>query len=223
MGRFSTTVEGDLTLGASTIPGEYILPGILGRFHQKYPKIRTELLISDSKETVEWILDRKCEVGFIGFKPNHKLLQVFPFSSDTIAPVVHASHPLAARGDLSLRDLRSTPLVLREPGSGTRKAVERVLNEKGLSWKAFPVTLVVGSATAAINAVMSGSFFSFLSLKSVLNDTCNKSLKILKISDFPLLRREFFMIRGKNNLLSPLARHLIQHIDPTISLPDPSL
>ena len=217
MGQFSTVVAGDLSLGASSIPGEYILPGILGRFHQKYPRIRAELFISDSKKAMEWVLERRCEVGFIGFKPHHKLLEVSPFSSDTIAPVVHASHPLASHENLRLEDLQTVPLALREPGSGTRRAVEQALNRKGLSWKTFRVALVVGSATAVINAVMTGAFVSFLSLKSVQNGLDGGTLKVLAISDFPPLHREFFMIRGRNDLLSPLAQHLIRYIDPTVS------
>ncbi len=212
MGQFSTTVEGEITLGASSIPGEYILPQMIGSFHKNYPKVKAELLISDSKEAIEWVLERKCEIGFVGFHPNHKLLEVSPFSSDTIAPVIRRSHPLATQSVLTVRDLQTIPLVLREPGSGTRRAVERVLSERGLSWKSFNVALVAGSATAAINAVSTGSFFSFLSLKSIENGSLERDLKVLEVSDFPALHRDFFMIRGKKDLLSPVAQHFIDHL-----------
>ncbi len=223
MGRFSDAMEGELVLGASSIPGEYILPAIIGNFHHKYPKIKMELLISDSKEAMTWVLERRCEIGFIGFNPNHSMLHVTPFSSDTIAPVVGSTHPLAQKKGLSLTDLRSVPLVLREPGSGTRKAVERVLSEKGLTWRSFNVTLVVGSASSVINAILSGPFFSFLSLKSVENSLGKGHLKALDVSDFQPIRRQFFMIQGKKNLLSPMAQHFIRHVTQTLESLQPVL
>lgn len=212
MGQFSSTIEGELTIGASSIPGEYILPQIIGVFQGLFPKVRIELLISDSKEAVEWLLDRKCEIAFIGFKPKHKLLDVIPFSSDRIAPVINAAHPITGKPVVILKELQTIPLVLREPGSGTRRAVERVLNENGMSWKSFNVALVAGSATGAINAVLSGPYFSFLSLKSVENAFLQKSLRVIQVSDFHEIQRQFFMVQGKRNQLSPMARHFIQHI-----------
>jgi len=222
MGQFSSTVEGELIIGASSIPGEYILPRIIGTFHHQFPKIKIELFISDSKEAIEWVLDRKCEIAFVGFDPNHKLLNVTPFSSDRIAPVINVSHPLASQPTLTLKELRSIPLVLRESGSGTRKAVERALNEMGLTWKSFNVSLLVGSATAVINAVLSGPFFSFLSLRSVENAFLQKRLKVIQASDFREIQREFFMIQGKKDQLSPMAQYFIQHITQTASRLTPS-
>jgi len=222
MGRFSDTVEGELVIGASTIPGEYILPKIIGSFRERFPKIKIELVISDSKKAMEWVLDRRCEIAFIGFDPNHRLLTATPVSSDTIAPVINAAHPLSGKDPVSLKELQGIPLILREAGSGTRRAVERVLNEKGLSWKSFNVAVIVGSATAAINAVLSGPFFSFLSLKSVEGAPYHDRLKPLRVPAFQNIRRRFFMIRGKKNLLSPLAQHFMKHIETTILEPDPS-
>jgi len=222
MGQFSSTVEGELIIGASSIPGEYILPRIIGTFHHQFPKIKIELFISDSKEAIEWVLDRKCEIAFVGFDPNHKLLNVTPFSSDRIAPVINVSHPLASQPTLTLKELQSIPLVLRESGSGTRKAVERALNEMGLTWKSFNVSLLVGSATAVINAVLSGPFFSFLSLRSVENAFLQKRLKVIQASDFHEIQREFFMIQGKKDQLSPMAQYFIKHITQTASRLTPS-
>ncbi len=212
MGQFSDTVEGELTIGASSVPGEYILPGFIGSFHKKYPNIQIELRISDSKEAMNWVLERQCEIGFIGFHPNLKLLEVHPFSSDVIAPVTRKGHPAARKDPLTLRDLRSIPLVLREPGSGTRNAVERVLGEKGLSWKSFNVALVMESASAIINALLSGPFYSFLSLRSIENSGLRDQLTVLNVRGLSPIERKFYMIRGKKDLLSPMAQHFMQHI-----------
>ncbi len=220
MGQFSETVEGELTIGASTIPGEYILPRIIGKFREHFPKIKIELAIADSKKAMEWVLERDCEIAFIGFDPNHKLLAATPFSSDTIAPVINASHPLANKPSLTLNDLQSVPLVLREAGSGTRRAVEKVLNDMGLSWKSFNVALVVGSATAAINAVCSGPFYSFLSLKSVEEAPFRDRLRTVQCPAFKNICRRFFMIRGKKDLLSPMAQHFLKHLETEIPQPD---
>ncbi|RTZ91643.1 MAG: hypothetical protein DSY91_04770, partial [Deltaproteobacteria bacterium] len=197
----------------------YILPEVIGTFREHFPKIKIELLISNSKKAMEMVLERQCEIAFIGFDPNHKFLKATPFSSDMIAPIINTSHPLAQNSPLTLKDLQSIPLILRQSGSGTRRAVEQVLNEKGLSWKSFNVALVVGSATAAINAVLSGPFYSFLSLKSVENHFRQHRLVLMHVPDFEPVHRQFFMVRGKRDLLSPMAQHFINHIQtaPTVS------
>jgi len=222
MARFSDTVEGELVIGASTIPGEYILPKIIGTFREQFPKIKIELNISDSKKAMEWVLDRRCEIAFIGFNPNHKLLTAIPFSSDTIVPIINAAHPMAQKAHLSLKELQTIPLVLREAGSGTRRAVEKILNERGLSWKSFNVALIVGSTTAAINAVLSGPFYSFLSLKSVGEILNRQQLRLIHVLEFDDIRRQFYMIQGKKDLLSPMAKYFIKHIETISSEPTSS-
>lgn len=212
MSRFSESAEGELTIGASSIPGEYILPPLISSFQKKFPKIKIELAIADSKKATEWVLERKCEIAFTGSPPHTKLLRVTPFSSDRIVAVTHANHPLAQESSLFLKDLQNVPLVLREPGSGTRKAVETALSEKGLSWKSFQIGLTVSSATAAIQAVLNGPFFSFLSTKSIASLLNSHQLVVLQVNDFQPIERNFYLIQGRKELLSPMAQHFLTHI-----------
>ena len=210
MSRFSDTVKGDLIIGASSIPGEYILPDMIGRFLEHFPEIKVTLNISDSKKAIDWVLERKSEIAFVGTNPKHKLLEEIPFASDRIVPVINTAHPLSTKPGLTLKDLQQVPLILREQGSGTRKAVESVLNSKGLSWKYFKVAIVLGSTTSVLNTILSGPFLSFLSTKSVAGLQDHSSLlKIIEVSDFQPIQREFFMIKNKKGPVSPMARHFI--------------
>ena len=79
MSQFSDTVKGDLSIGASSIPGEYILPGLISRFLERFPEIKITLNISDSRKVIDWVLERKNEIAFVGISPAHKFLETIPF------------------------------------------------------------------------------------------------------------------------------------------------
>jgi len=207
MSRFSDTAKGDLIMGASSIPGEYILPGLIGKFLERFPEIKITLNISDSRKAIDWVLERRSEIAFVGTNPRHKLLEGTAFASDSIVPVINTAHPLSTQDNLTLKDLQQVPLILREQGSGTRKAVESVLNNKGLSWKHFKVAIILSSITSVINTVRSGPFFSFLSLKSI--EGHSDCLKVVDVTDFEPIQREFFMTKNKKGPVSPMARYFI--------------
>ena len=66
LGGFQGKMAGDLVVGASNIPGEYVLPGLLGRFKDKYPEIAVTLLIGDSQAVVDWVAEGRVELGVVG-------------------------------------------------------------------------------------------------------------------------------------------------------------
>src|SRR5689334_22320928 len=112
--QFQGRMSGELVIGGSTIPGEYILPALLGVFKTKYPQISVSLLIGDSRQVSEWVEQGRVEVGVVGARPALRALVARELMPDELVLVVPAGHPWAARKTIPLDELRREPMVVRE-------------------------------------------------------------------------------------------------------------
>src|SRR5262245_56814811 len=121
--HFQGRMSGTLVLGGSTIPGEYVLPDIIGRLKVKYPDIAITLRVGSSRQVSEWVDAAHVEVGVVGAPPALRSLAARELMSDELVVVVPARHPWATRKTFTLADVQAEPLVLREPGSGSREAL----------------------------------------------------------------------------------------------------
>ena len=110
--------SGTLQVGASTIPGTYILPGLIGTFKASYPSIQITLKIGGSGSVVGKILDGSVEFGMIGAKWDDKRIELEETYSDELILVVYPGHPWEKRKEVDVRELGDMPFILRERGSG---------------------------------------------------------------------------------------------------------
>ena len=117
---FQGKMSGGLVMGASTIPGEYVLPPLIGRFKDKYPEIVITLLIGDSQAVVGWVVEGKAELGVVGARLPHRAGEYRELMPDEEVVVVPAGHAWYGRTQVTLEELRAEPLLLRERGSGAR-------------------------------------------------------------------------------------------------------
>src|SRR4030043_1942247 len=122
LSEFSQGIRGELSLGASTIPGEYLLPKLMGNFKKEHPHFTLSLKIADTKEIVKWVLQGDVEYGMIGGKLNHNLLHYEKYEEDEIIVVAPSGHPLTKKKKVDLDELLKEPWIIREEGSGTRIA-----------------------------------------------------------------------------------------------------
>src|SRR4030095_4410066 len=100
-------MSGGLTIGGSTIPGEYVVPELIGTFRGKYPDVRVSLMIGSRREVETWVDDGGVEIGGVGAAPVARALDGRPLMADELVVVVGAEHPWAARQAVSLDDLRA--------------------------------------------------------------------------------------------------------------------
>lgn len=151
---------GRLVLGASSTPGTYLLPELLGQFRRAYPRVEVALEITGSQEVLARILDGRLDVGLVGEADFASTLSVELFRRDTLVLIVSPAHPLAGRPVLQLSDLRDETFVLRESGSSTRQVLERSLTAHGFRPKNV---LELGTTEAVKKAVGAGLGVSFVS------------------------------------------------------------
>ena len=126
--------SGRLVLGASTTPGEYVLPMIVGRFRQIYPGIRVELAIGNTRNIVQRILDREMDLGMVGdrVEEHSDELEMVDFQDDEIVFVAEPGHEAASLAQPRIEQIVELGLIAREEGSATRLAAERQFRALGI-------------------------------------------------------------------------------------------
>jgi DNA-binding transcriptional LysR family regulator len=201
--QFLDRVSGVLVLGASTIPGEYVLPPLIGRFRARYPQVSITLQISDTRGIVQAVLDGQVELGLVGAQPRERGLAVTPLMPDELVVVVPPGHAWFGRREASLDDLRGEPLIVREPGSGSRGAFERALEAAGIELAAFRIVAEMGSTGAIKQAVKAGVGLSIVSRRAIEDECAHGLLAGVTIRDLPL-GRHFYVLTHEARSRSPL-------------------
>jgi DNA-binding transcriptional LysR family regulator len=159
--------RGMLTLAASTIPGEYLLPRLLAAFRRELPQVEVQMTISDSADVVAKVLAGVADLGVIGSPLERPGLRLERLVEDEIVLAVPPVHPFAGRKSVTAAELRDQPLILREEGSGTRRSVEKALLAARVGLQKELVVLTLGSTQAVFQAVAQGLGMGFVSARAV--------------------------------------------------------
>jgi DNA-binding transcriptional LysR family regulator len=201
LGKFFNCVEGSLTVCASTIPGEYLLPRLIAEFHAKYPGVSVELQISDSKSVCDKVLTGTTELGFVGAKFDTVGLEFRQFASDTLGLIVPNNDEWKDVDSIPLDSLAKKPFLSREGGSGTRITFERAV---GRELEGFNIIGCFGSTNAIKEGLKAELGVSILSLLAVGPELSRGELKVVQIDGSGEIRREFFMVLNSNLTTSPV-------------------
>jgi DNA-binding transcriptional LysR family regulator len=205
------SLSGHVNLGASTIPGTYLLPMLIGSFKEKYPSILLSLRISSSGEIVEGVLDGALEIGLIGAKWNDRRIELEEIFSDELVLTVYPEHPWAQKTGVSLDEIYSEPFILREKGSGTRMVMTQILKEHGFDFSKLRVVAEMGSTESVRQGIKARIGISILSRQAVSEDLERGSLVAASI-DGVQMTRPFYLIYRKNRQLSPLCLALLDYL-----------
>jgi DNA-binding transcriptional LysR family regulator len=209
--RLREGIEGDLIIGASTIPGEFLLPPLLGEFKTLHPAIKAEIIVTDSLRVISCVNDHAYEVGFCGIKPEEKDLDYFVVGEDEITLIVPPDHQFTQRAKVSFVELQGEPLIIREKTSGTQRSLETLLVEHGLSLSALTPHLVLGTTQSIVSAVESGMGIAFISDLAIKKSTALGLVKQVAIADLRL-RRDFYCVYHKKHATTRLLEEFISFI-----------
>jgi DNA-binding transcriptional LysR family regulator len=201
---FQGRMRGELVVGGSTIPGEYILPLMLGRFREKFPEVSTTLVIGDSQAVVDWVSEGRVEVAVVGARLPQRGLEYRELMPDEEVVVVPAGHRWQGRDEITLEDLAGEPLLIRERGSGTRAALEAALERAGVDLASLRIAGEIGSSQAIKQAVKAGLGVTVISRIAVEEEARQGVLTRLRIRDLPVTR-SFHVLTHKERSRSPVA------------------
>ena len=168
-----------------------------------------KLTIADSSEIENQVLAGQLEIGVIGSKSSHKNILCQKLWKDELVLAVPVQHPWARRKTVSLKELKETPFILREDGSGTLKILETYLRNSGEDGtNALKTFARFGSSTAVKEGIKAGIGVSILSARAIDTELKAGLLKALKVKGL-LMSRNFFLIRNKLRIASPSCQAML--------------
>jgi DNA-binding transcriptional LysR family regulator len=194
-----------LSLAASSIPGEHLLPSLLSLFGKKHPHVRVRATVSDSMEVMAQVERGEVSLGLVGRKADNPHLDFRYLASDRMVLIVPPGHALSRRKKVSVRQLPRHPLVLREVGSGLRHCFETSLDKVGLSLADFQVALELGSNEAIKEAVFRDIGVAILSTCAVQKEIEAGRLHALTVNDLHC-NRDMYIVQDRRRVLPFPAR-----------------
>jgi DNA-binding transcriptional LysR family regulator len=208
MERVTGTMSGKLVIGASTVPGEHILPQRLAKYKKIYPEIFPTVRIGDSSAIYDSVLRGEVDLGIIGNDIKDKNIITTKYLGDEIILVAPAGY----RSSVLEKDkLKAVPLLVREKGSGSRSSVEEYLNRIGIALNSLNLIAEMGSSQALIQAVKSGMGLAFTSRLSAQEELERGTLKAVRLKGI-LIRRNFYLITHRLRHNSLVCRSFIEYL-----------
>ena len=212
LSEFSQGIRGELSLGASTIPGEYILPRLVGDFKKEHPHFIFSLKIADTKEIIRDVLQDDVEFGMIGAKLDHPSLHFEKYEEDEIIVVASSDHPLARKKRVDVEELLKEPWIIREEGSGTQMAVEKALRKKGKSLKQFNVVMEMGSTSSVKEGVKAKLGLAFISRQAIEEELNQGLLSRIGVEGIDTISRQIYIVFHKARTLSPIGMEFLRFL-----------
>ena len=201
--------RGRLVVGASTTIGTYLLPQLLGSYHQRYPHIELALTIANASEIQERLVQNRVEIGFIEGAVTHEDLCERVWRRDQLVLIAPFATPLLAQQPLTIEALAHEPFILREAGSGTRTVLEEALARRGLP--PLSPSLELGSTEAIKNAVAAGLGISFVSEHTIQLERAAQLVVVVPLEDFTVTR-SLSLVYPKRRRLSRAAHMFLEVI-----------
>lgn len=201
------SLQGQLTLAVES-SAQYFVPHLFAAFRQRHPEVNLQLVVVNHADLIKRLSVHRDHLLILSQVPNDLNLEFLPFFSNAIVAVAPAGHPLCQMQTLGLQDLTEWPLLVREPGSGTRKACEEYCYQKRAH---FSQTLIFGSLEAQREAVIAGLGLALLPRHAVRRELAMGVLQELAVAELPLLR-SWCVAHQRGKYLSPVAKEFLDFI-----------
>ena len=155
-----------ITIAASTIPAQYLLPKVLMCYRERYPKEQIKIMETDSSEVVTQVVDHMVDVGFTGTVLEKKHCKYIPFYKDELAVITPDTPEYRILKEQNRDDIdwiKRKPLILREEGSGSRKEAEKQLKNAGISMESLDIVASIANQETIKKSVKQGMGITVLS------------------------------------------------------------
>jgi DNA-binding transcriptional LysR family regulator len=187
---------------------KYFVPRLLGTFCARYPEIDISLEVLNRDGVVQRLRGNQDDLYIMSMPPSDVDLDDQVFMPNPLVAIAASAHPLATRRRLELRDLGDQRFILREPGSGTRMAIDAYF--KRMRFKPN-LRLELGSNEAIKEAVAGGLGLSVVSAHALHGKAAEHGVKVLEVAGFPI-ESHWHVVRQKGKQLSPIAHVFQKHL-----------
>ncbi|HYB50604.1 MAG TPA: LysR family transcriptional regulator [Burkholderiaceae bacterium] len=187
---------------------KYFVPRLLAQFLKSHPGLDLKLYVYNREHIIEQLQSYNIDLGIMGRPPEGTSLIGTPFAPNPLAIVAAPSHRFSLRTQIAPEELENEPFIVREPGSGTRIAMDRYFSDAGVS--IHPVMEADSNETIK-QAVMAGIGIGLLSLHTVRLEQAAGRLVTLPVAGLPL-RRQWFAVHSRQRRLTPAAEEFHEYL-----------
>ncbi len=192
--------QGQLRLAVITT-AKYFVPRLLGPFCQEYPGVEISLKVTNHQNIQERMANNEDDLYIVSQPPEQPDLTIHPFLDNPLVVIAPKDHPLVGQGPVPVTALAGESFIMREPGSGTRQAVQGLLDAHGVGVR---VRLELGSNEAIKQAIAGGLGISVLSLHTIISEGTRGEFAILDVENFPI-KRQWYVAHLAGKQLSVVA------------------
>jgi len=208
MRDFADARAGQLSMGASNTIGTYVLPRFVAQFRTLFPQVGISLFVGNTEQVAQGVADLRFTVGFVEGPVRVEGVVAEEFSRDELIPVVGAQHPLAGRRRANPSDINGLPLLMREPGSGTRELIGEMLQQLDVETGSI---VEFGNTEALKQAAIHGGGIAWLPSISVARDLQDRSLVRLPVRALGL-QRPLSILRREGAYQVPAVEAFLQKV-----------
>lgn len=201
--RLKGIEQGKLKIAVAST-ANYFAPQLLAIFSQRFPKASVHLDVNNRQMVLQELADNETDLAIMGQPPEGHDLTAESFMENRLVVLASPNHPLAHKKRIPLKRLEDEIFLGREPGSGTRSAMERFFQERGINIK---TGMVMSSNEAIKQAVQAGMGLGILSLQTASLELEAKKLVVLNVESFPIIRH-WYVVHRSQKRLSPVAEAL---------------
>jgi DNA-binding transcriptional LysR family regulator len=205
MAGFRGLQQVGLTIGASNIPANYLVPVVLPRLAAEHPGIALTMQTGDSREMLDCLLTDAVELAVVGSRSDDRGIDYLPLASDLLVLAVSSTHPWSRCKTITLNDLAENPLIVRESGSGSDQALQQALQQAGFDFDRLQVAVRLGSNEAVRQTLLSGFGAAFLSEISIQQELKRGELVKVSVVDF-VVKRQLWLVTRSRRTVSPAAQ-----------------
>ncbi|MCL4316102.1 MAG: LysR family transcriptional regulator [Gammaproteobacteria bacterium] len=199
--------KGQLRLAVITT-AEYFAPRLIGPFCQHYPGVDVSLQVINRESVLQRLADNLDDLYILGQPPENLEVHSQPFLENPLVVVAPRDHALAKKKCIALKRLAGEPFLMREPGSGTRMAAQRLFDEHGIK---LNIRMELGSNEAIKQAIAGGLGVSVLSRHTLALEGERGPLTILDVQHFPI-QRHWYLVYPAGKQLSVVARTFCDYL-----------
>lgn len=211
MAAYRGELAGTVHLGASTIPGTYILPQLIGSFKQRHPAVQISVHIGATKDVAEAVAEGRQELGLVGSQWKDRRLSFERIFADELVLAVPKGHPWTSEKSIPVDRLAEEPFIARHRGSGTRMVTYEILENAGFDPGRLRVVAEMSTTEAVRQSIKAGIGISILSRQAVAEDVAHGSLSLVPIEGVTF-HRAFYLVKRRGRELSPVGEALDQHL-----------
>ena len=192
-GLLHEELVGELRLGASTTIAQYILPPILARFINQFPTVKLSLISGNSYDIENLLKEKQIDLGLIEGSHRSAEFKYTPFMKDELVAVKSTKNEGLGKDILSLEEFQTTPLVLRERGSGTLEVLEQALNKYQIKLSDLNVLMHLGSTESIKLFLKETDAIAVVSVRSIYKELYAGNFQVIDIENL-LMNRDFCFV-----------------------------